>query len=318
MMVTMTFNLGSLGRSPFLVENHDGVSAGSLSDAQNAILIRPMSRRYAMHYSSDAIGGVRVWPSRHQRLWSIVLPMVVASAIFQAELSADEDKKAAGEFVEPILIEETLPNQPNELSLRLTTDYRHGDDGAVGALPNLQLFYGIIDRVGISLSIPVSFAKPDATAHYGLGDVSGSVKFLVIRPDSPIPALVFGVEAAAPTGNQRLGLGDGAYGLTPSVALLKDFGLFCVQGGVGWSKQVGEKHADAWNYGWAVSIPMVKDKLTFLTEVQGDWGNPNHATIAPGIKYNFTDNITLGVAIPVGLNRATERWGAVTQFQMDL
>ncbi|HWW01485.1 MAG TPA: hypothetical protein VNZ64_17440 [Candidatus Acidoferrum sp.] len=68
--------------------------------------------------------------------------------------------------------------------------------------------------------------------------ISLDLKYLAVKPGPVMPALVIGVEAGFPTGNQNLGLGEGAYQFAPFVALLKDFGPFCLQGNVAWSKQV--------------------------------------------------------------------------------
>jgi hypothetical protein len=243
--------------------------------------------------------------------------VVTENSVQAADIADNETNKTETTFIEPILIEETMPNEPGELSLRLTTDYRRGDGEAVGALPNLQVFYGIVERLGTSLSIPMSYTKPDASSHYGLGDISTSLKYLVVRPGPTVPAVVLGLEAVFPTGNRKLGLGAGAYALAPNLALLKDFGPFCVQGNFAWAKPVNARRADLWTYGWAVSAPLIRNKVYLLAEIQGDWGSPNHTTLAPGIKYYFTDKFTVGLAVPVGLNKNTEGWGIVTQFQIE-
>ncbi len=243
--------------------------------------------------------------------WSVFLLCATGA------LADDETNKTENTFIEPILIEETMPNEPGEWSLRLTTDYRRGDNEAVGTLPNLEVFYGIADRLGAVLSIPIAYTNQSTISHYGFGDISTTLKYLVVRPGSEVPALVLGLVTTFPTGNHTLGLGDGAYELTPYVALLKQFGPVCVQGNFGWEKHISAPYADMWTYGWALSTPLIKDKLNVLAEIQGDWGSPNHTTVAPGIKYNFTDKFTIGLALPVGLNRNTEGWGIVTQFQIE-
>jgi hypothetical protein len=116
-----------------------------------------------------------------------------------------------------------MPNEPGEWSLRLTTDYRRRDSEAVGTLPNLEVYYGLVDRLGASLSIPVAYTNQNASSHYGLGDVSASLKYLILRIGPALPALVLGLETTFPTANRTLGLGDGAYELAPNLALLKQF-----------------------------------------------------------------------------------------------
>lgn len=228
-----------------------------------------------------------------------------------------QERTGGEEFVEPVLIEETLPNAPGELSVRLTTDYRRGDGDAVGTLPNLQLFYGLCERVGASLAVPAAYVSSVDGVHYGLGDLSTDLKCLLLKPAPTLPAVVAGVEATFPTGSRTRSLGEGVYELTPNVALLKDFGSFCLQGGFGWAKQVGSRHRDAWTYGWAASAPLVKQKLNLLLEAQGDWAGTSHATLAPGVKYSLTQTFAFGLASPLGLNRNTDKWGVITQAQID-
>lgn len=225
--------------------------------------------------------------------------------------------KTEQKFLEPIIIEETMPNAPGELTLRLTTDYRENGAEAIGALPRFQLFYGLVDRLGTSLSVPMTYNKSDGSAHYGLGDLSLDLKYLLLRPGPTVPALVVGIEAGFPTGNQNSGLGEGAYEMAPFVGLLKDFGPVCLQGNFGWSKEITGARTDRVTYGWALSVPIEARKLYLLAELQGDFGSPNHVTIAPGVKYLVCDNFSLGLAGPLGLNSHTETWGIVTQFQFE-
>ena len=130
-------------------------------------------------------------------------------------------------------------------------------------------------------------------------------------------AVVFGLEAQFPTGNEHLGLGTGAYELTPYVALFKEFGPLLVQGNIGWSKQVTGSRENACVCNWAASVPLYKRELYLLTEINGDWGSANQAAISPGIKYLLSEKFSVAVAAPIGLNRQTEAWEIVTQFQLE-
>ena len=96
------------------------------------------------------------------------------------------------------------------------------------------------------MNVPMAYHDEGNETSYGIGDVSAILKYLAVRPSPSVPAVVLGLETQFPTGNQHLGLGTGAYELTPYVALLKDFGPLLVQGNVGWSKQVTGNREDAW------------------------------------------------------------------------
>jgi hypothetical protein len=220
-------------------------------------------------------------------------------------------------FVEPIITEETLPNDLHELSLRLTTDYREQDQGErVGALPRLDVFYGLIERVGVELSIPFAYHRDAEREDYGIGDVSVALKYLVLEHGAKWPAVVVGVESGFPTGSTSRGLGEGAYELTPFVALLKDFGPCSLQGNIGWSKQVSGEHNERVVYNWAFAVPLCERKVYLLAELNGAAGSSPEVAVAPGIKYNFTHEMFVGVAVPIGLNTHTPDWGIVTQFQV--
>ncbi len=255
-------------------------------------------------------------------LWLLVAGGALAacrlkSAPAAEEVAGHEPHEKESSFIEPILIEETMPNAPGEWALRLTTDYRRGNGDPVGTLPNLEVFYGIIDRLGTTLSIPMAYAGQDPGSHYGLGDVEARLKYLLVKPGEAAPAVALGAVTTFPTGNHTLLLGDGAYALGPFVALLKRVGPVCVQGNFGWEKQVTAGRRSLWSYGWAASIPLIQDTLHFLTEIAGDWGRPNHATLAPGLKYYLTEKFTVGAAVPIGLNKDTSEWGIITQFQIE-
>jgi hypothetical protein len=241
---------------------------------------------------------------------TLCLLMPAAVAAEEQDLEKEDFK-----FVEPIITEETMPNDPGELTLRVTTEYaKHGSE-KFGLLPNIQVFYGLVERLGAELSVPLAYHAGERT-DYGIGDISVALKYLVVEPVRNWPAVVVGVEAGFPTGSESRELGEGAYELTPFVALLKDFGPFTVQGNFGWSKQVSAGRVDRFVYNWALAIPVLEKKVHLLAEINGDWGREQHAAFTPGIKYNFTDEMFVGVAVPLGLNENTPDWGVVTQFQI--
>jgi hypothetical protein len=81
--------------------------------------------------------------------------------------------------------------------------------------------------------------------------------------------------------------------------LLKEIGPLLLQGNIGWSRQVSGNREAAWNYNWAAAVRVYQRKVYLLAEINGDWGNPNHAAIAPGIKYFLTENLRLVLRYPL-------------------
>jgi hypothetical protein len=229
-----------------------------------------------------------------------LLTTATALSVVVGARAAGSDNQTETNFVNPIVTEEVLPDEPGEFTLRLGTDYRQRNSEANAALPYAEACFGLIERFGATVNVPMAYHKEGAEASYGFGDVSAILKYLAVRPGANVPAVVLGLQAQFPTGNEHLGLGAGAYELTPYVALLKEFGPLLVQGNIGLSKQLNGKR-----------------EIYLLTEINGDWGRPNHAAIAPGIKYLLSEKFSIGVAAPVGLNKNTEAWGIVTQFQFE-
>lgn len=221
------------------------------------------------------------------------------------------------EFLNPIITEEVLPDEPGELTLRLGNEYRARGGAADGTLPYAEACFGLVNRLGATVNVPLAFDKHDSDMQYGLGDISARLKFLAVPYSTNVPAIVLGLETTFPSGSRSRGLGEGAFELMPYIALLKEFGPVLLQGDFDWSKQVSGHRSSSWPYNWAASMPVYQRRGYLLTELNGDWGRPNHAAIAPGFKYFFSDRFSAGAVAPIGLNRDTEAWGIVTQFQYE-
>lgn len=245
------------------------------------------------------------------------IPTMAALFFVTTAQVAEAEDKTESKIVEPIITEETMPNEPQELTLRFGTDYGQRGSEADGALPYFECFYGIVEGLGATFDLPMAYHKDATGSAYGLGDISASLKYLVLPQSRILPAVVLRLEAGFPTGDEHLGLGTGAYELTPYAAFLKNFGAVVIQGNFGWSKQVTGQRADMWVYNWALAIPLYERKLYGLAEINGDWGSPNHTALSPGIKYLFSDRFAFGVGAPIGLNNSTESWRIVTQLQFD-
>lgn len=256
---------------------------------------------------------------RHFLECSIVSFLILSSGPqpLRAAPPSGANDEAQTEFLSPIITEETLPDKPGELTLRLGTEYGKRTGETDGDFPYAEACFGLVRRFGATVNVPMAYHSEGTSKEYGIGDVSGFLKFLAVQPSQKSPAVVLGLGEQFPTGDKRRGLGGGAFELTPYVATLKEFGPLLLQGSVGWAKQVTGSRDAAWNYNWAASIPAYGKRLYFLTEINGNLGYPNDAAVAPGLKYRFSDKFSVGIAAPIGLNNHTDPWGLVTQFQFD-
>jgi hypothetical protein len=79
---------------------------------------------------------------------------------------------------EPIITEETMPNEPGDWEVRFSGFYCWPGAERSGFLPSTAIFFCIANRWGGEIEVPLAFARQE-TNHYGLGDTSATVKYLV-------------------------------------------------------------------------------------------------------------------------------------------
>src|ERR1700693_40936 len=96
-------------------------------------------------------------------------------------------------IVEPIITEETMPNEPGDWDLRVSGSYSCQGAEGFGFVPRTQLFFGIANRWGGEIEVPLAFAS-QGTNHFGFGDISATVKYLVRKPTVRLPGFVLGLE----------------------------------------------------------------------------------------------------------------------------
>jgi hypothetical protein len=220
---------------------------------------------------------------------------------------------------EPIITEETMPNEPGDWDLRMSGSYGWQGSGGAGFLPRAQLFFGIVERWGAEVELPMAFAN-GATGHYGFGDVSMSLKYLVRKPGVTMPGIVLGLETTFPSGNAGRGLGEGVFEVAPFVAFVHASPWIVLQGNSGYSVFHRTQVTEATNqmfYNGAVIFPVERLKTCLVWEINGTHApNGNRAALSSGLKYSFNPERYLAIAMPVGLNSGTPRVGIVLQLQI--
>jgi hypothetical protein len=224
-------------------------------------------------------------------------------------------------IVEPIITEETMPNQPGDWDLRFSGSYSWPGAERSGFLPTTQIFFGIANRWGGEIEVPLAFARQE-TNHYGLGDISATVKYLMRKPSVRLPGFVLGLETAFPSGNATKGLGEGVFEATPFVATVYAFRRVVFQGNFGYAIVHRDQETDANNqivYNNAVAFPVERLNTWIMWEINGIYGkNGSRAAFSSGLKYNLTPGRFLAIAFPLGLTSRTSRVGIVLQVQINL
>lgn len=253
-----------------------------------------------------------------KRIACLTMISLLALGSSPQRLAAQQASEEEAEIVEPLLIDEALPNEPGESSLRISAGFLTADDETAGVAPRLQLFHGLPGRVGVEASLPLAFHREDDERNFGLGDIGLGLKLLAVEHGEAHPAVALGFETEFPTGDEDEELGEGENRVRPFIALLKDFGAFSLQGNVGWEKQTsGDDREDQFDYNWALAVPLVPARTHLLAELSGDWSRAPERIAAIGLKQQVSDSATFGVTIPFGLNNRTEDWGVHAQLQFE-
>ena len=68
-------------------------------------------------------------------------------------------------IVEPIITEETMPNEPGDWDLRVSGSYSWRGAEGFGFVPRTQLFFGIANRWGGEVELPLAFAFGYSAGH---------------------------------------------------------------------------------------------------------------------------------------------------------
>lgn len=218
--------------------------------------------------------------------------------------------------VEPILTEESLPEEKGECNVRMTAAYHVEALQPATAIPRTQVFCGFSLRWGGELDVP--FAQgAGAAGRYGLGDISASIKYKLRDQTARMPALVFGLETTLPTGNPEKGTGESGTEVQPFIALLKQVRNVNLQGNIG----LGIRHSESereyqTSYNGAVGLPLRKTGFAVLGEVNGSYSptGPAAISVTPGLHYRIGENRYVAFGIPVSLTGARQV-GAIVQFQ---
>lgn len=110
----------------------------------------------------------------------LVLPFACLPALAQDE----QANGTSSEFVEPIVTEETLPNEVGDWDLRLSCGYTHRKEARTADCVRAQVFFGIARRWGGEVNLPLTYAM-DTPAGHGFGRFLGGNQVSVASTEAP-------------------------------------------------------------------------------------------------------------------------------------
>ncbi len=194
----------------------------------------------------------------------------------------------------------------------------------------LGVEYGITDRLQIELELPYLRQRieegDETNRDNSVGDTEFAVGCALIEEDRELPQLMAGLEVIAPTGNEDVGLGSGAWGWGPFVAVSKQvipklyFHANLAYQITNNAEEEGEKKDEReLEYGIAAvyqptnDIDLILELVGVYEKEEDDEGTERTypLQLVPGIKYEFENELQLGAALAVGLNNTFDIGGTV-------
>lgn len=202
---------------------------------------------------------------------------------------------------------------------------------------DLEVEYGITDRLQVEFAIPYLSEEVttagDENTEDGIGDIELGIGYALLQEKDGLVALTAGLEVSAPTGDEGKGLGAGSWGWEPYLGISKSFAeKFFVHAQVSYgitnnAEEDGEE-VDEREIGYGVAVvyrPV--EQIDLIAEFVGERSEEEDSAgveedthtqyLVAGLKYEFENELQLGVGVPVGLNSESFDIGAMVKVQYE-
>ena len=187
---------------------------------------------------------------------------------------------------------EPVPWHHYEAYLFSTVDHASGSSAWV--LPAFEFNIGATPNLQLHAIIPAAYVTPAGS--YSIGDVELGAKYRFLRENDKRPEVGIFPLVEVPTGNSRLGLGNGQVWARLPVWIQKSYGPWTTYGGVGYQINHAPGMKDSLFGGWLIQRQATK-RLVLGTEVYSQEaqaiGARQTTFLDAGGYYNFRENLSL-------------------------
>jgi hypothetical protein len=192
--------------------------------------------------------------------------------------------------------------------------------------------FGITDRLQVAAFVnALRSSNASGSTSTGFGDFEVGARYTWARVGSPFTHLALAFDAGFPTGDPQRGLGEGAYGLAPSLLLSHEFrqGKFQSFATTGYDFVVAHRklapsgavprHQVFANTGLSVRAGPGWGVAEFSVS-SNEWsgGGETRMAITPSYVWRLARRTELLFGLPVGLSSTSDRIGAVVKFTFEL
>ena len=159
----------------------------------------------------------------------------------------------------PFFTDDPEPAEYKHGEFYVASQFQHSRDGNSGALPLIEVNYGLLPNVHFHLIAPMQYDKPEGeSAQYGFGDLEFGIKFRFIQESDWVPMVGTFPIILFPTGDKDKGLGSGETQVFLPLWLQKSWGPWTTYGGGGYWINPGEGNKDWWFFGWLLQREITK------------------------------------------------------------
>lgn len=134
----------------------------------------------------------------------------------------------------PYQTDDPEPTPHRYYEIYLNSQLSHDARGITGTFPSLEINYGLMPNVQFSVTVSrAAFQSPGGTWHAGFGDGEVALKVRFLQETARAPQIAFYPAIVLPSGDAKLGLGEGAPKVFLPLWAQKQIGTWSVFGGGG-------------------------------------------------------------------------------------
>jgi predicted porin len=179
---------------------------------------------------------------------------------------------------------EVVPFKQGEVWFHV--NYKDMKDQKAYKVPTVEVIYGILPRVELSMEATYIIEKAHGGRVDGIDSIATQVKVLVLEEGKSYPQIAMALQYEVPTDDQKERLDWSGNLWAPAISIQKHLGktLFITQ--------VKYYIDDKWRYGADVFYP-INERFTFVSEVYADdfvhSEDKDELNFRLGFKYQFTE-----------------------------
>jgi hypothetical protein len=252
----------------------------------------------------------------------------VLPSIAQADHASTLEQRQPLELV---FADSIVPQDHHEMMLTTGVWYSRRQPVHDGQLTQ-KVEWGISDKFQISGFVnPLHLVSSEGTTVTGAGDFSLGARYTWVNVGSPFTHAALAMEASFPSGNPLNGLGDGAYGLSPSILVSHEFnrssyqvfstvGLDFVLARRGSESALDVPHTEfVANNGFSARVGpgWIVGELSVGTN-RWSGGDETHVALTPSYVWRLARRTELLLGVPVGVTSSTDKVSAVVKFTFEL